>query len=84
AAIEGKLIYSRFPNTGTVGEQPAVYMSESEKREEKKVISGVGNFVISNDNKSILVVQGGNLGIIKPSPDQRIEKLLRTTSMERT
>ncbi len=83
-AIEGKLIYSRFPNTGTVGEQPAVYMYDSEKREEKKIISGVGNFVISNDNKSILVMQGGNLGIIKPAPDQRIEKMLRTTAMEMT
>ncbi|HEY6504740.1 MAG TPA: PDZ domain-containing protein, partial [Chitinophagaceae bacterium] len=82
SAVEGKLLYARFPNTGTVGEQPAIYMYDIEKREEKKVLGGTGNFAVSGDGKSILVLQGGNLGIIKPAPDQRIEKPLRTSGME--
>jgi len=50
-ALEGKLVYARFPNTGTVGEQPALYLYDAEKREEKKIISGVSNFAISGDGK---------------------------------
>jgi tricorn protease len=84
SAIEGKLLYARFPNTGTVGEQPSIYFYDIEKREEKKVMGGTGNFAVSGDGKSILVLQGTNLGIIKPAPDQKIEKTLRTTGMEMT
>ncbi len=82
AAIEGKLLYTRFPNTGTTGEQPSIYIYDTDKREEKKVLGGSANFSISPDGKSILVMQGNNLGIIKPSADQKIEKPLRTSSME--
>lgn len=83
-AIEGKLLYARFPNTGTTGEQPSIYYYDIEKREEKKVMGGTGSFGVSGDGKSILVLQGTNLGIIKPAPDQKIDKALRTTAMEMT
>ena len=83
AAIDGKLLYRRLPNTGSApNEQAAIYIYEFEKREEKKVISGANEFAVSHDGKSILVLQGNNLGIIKPSPEQRIEKTLRTSAME--
>lgn len=82
AAIEGKLLYARFPNTGTSGEQPGIYFYDIEKREEKKVLSGTGNFSVSKDGKSLLVFQTGNVGIIKPAPDQKIEKPIRTSAME--
>jgi tricorn protease len=84
SALEGKLLYARFPNTGTVGEQPSIYLYDIEKREEKKVMAGTGNFAVSGDGKSVLVLQGTNLGIIKPAPDQKIDKTLRTTGMEMT
>jgi tricorn protease len=83
AVIDGKLLYRRLPNTGSsAGEQPTLYMYEFEKREEKKVLAGTNDFAVSGDGKSILVLQGNNLGIIKPSPEQRIEKPLRTSAME--
>lgn len=81
-AIDGKLVYARFPNTGSSGEQAAIYIYDVEKREEKRVLAGTGTFALSRDGKSVLVFQSGNIGIIKPSPDQRIEKPLRTSAME--
>ena len=54
---------------------PSIYY-DIEKREEKKVMGGTGNFGISGDGKSILVLQGTNLGIIKPAPDQKIDKAI--------
>jgi len=84
SAVEGKLVYGRSANTGSAGEQPAVYYYDIEKREEKKIFSGSDFFVVSGDGKSLLVQQGNNLGIVKPAPDQRIEKPLRTQAMEMT
>ncbi len=83
-AAEGKLIYRRLPNSGSTGEQPAVYIYDIEKREEKKLMSGVNDFVTTPDGKSVLVSQGNNLGIVKPMPEQKIEKPLRTSAMEMT
>jgi tricorn protease len=81
-AMEGKLLYARFPNTGSSGEQAAIYVYDIEKREEKRVLAGTGTFALSRDGKSVLVFQSSNLGIIKPAPDQRIEKPLRSSAME--
>ncbi len=84
AAVDGKIIYVRFPNSGTSGEQPALYYYEFEKREEKRIMAGVGNFATTADGKSILVFQSNTLGIIKAAPEQKIDKPLRTSAMEMT
>ena len=85
SAVEGKLLYRRFPNSGTSGEQPALYLYDFEKREEKRIIGNVNGWATTADGKSILVSQGGSsLGIIKPNPDQKIEKMLNTAAMEMT
>jgi tricorn protease len=47
-------------------------------------LGGTGNFAVSGDGKSILVLQASNLGIIKPAPEQKIEKPLRIAGMEMT
>lgn len=82
AAIEGKLIYTRFPNTGAVPGPGSIYIYDLEKKEEKTLFNGAGGFVLSADKKSILTGNQSGYGIVKPSPDQRIEKQLRTGEME--
>jgi tricorn protease len=84
ASLEGKLLYHRLPNSGSTGEQPGLFMYDIEKREEKRVMANVNGYAVSKDGKSILVMQGSSLGIIKPAPDQKMEKPLRTSSMEMT
>ena len=84
AFADGKLIYHRFPNAGSSGEQAALYLFDADKKEEKRIMGGVNDFAVSGDSKSILVRQGPNLGIIRPAPDQRMEKPLRTGAMEMT
>jgi tricorn protease len=81
---DGKLVYHRFPNAGTTGEQPALYVYDTDKKEEKRILGNVNAYAISGDGKSILVMQGPTMGIVKPAPDQRIEKPLRTSAMEMT
>jgi tricorn protease len=82
SALEGKILYHRFPNTGAGDEQPALYIFDFEKREEKRVMANVNAYTVSKDGKSVLVLSGTSLGIVKPAPDQRIEKPLRTSAME--
>jgi tricorn protease len=84
AFADGKLIYHRFPNAGTSGEQPALYVFDADKKEEKRIMANVNAYMVSGDGKSVLVMQGPNMGIIKPAPEQRIEKPLRTSAMEMT
>lgn len=84
AFADGKILYHRLPNSGSNGEQASLYVFDADKREEKRVLANVSAFVLSADGKSILVRQGPMMGIIKPAPEQRIEKPLRTSALEMT
>lgn len=80
-ATEGKLVYHRFPNTGSGGGVPGIFYYDIESRSEKGIISGVNNFVLSPDGKSILADDGQGYGIISVGSDQSIKKRLPTSDM---
>lgn len=80
--MDGKLIYQRFPNTGAGPGGATLYIYDFEKREEKTLIANAQNYAVSGDGKSILVRQSQGFGIVRPSPEQRIEKVLPTADME--
>jgi tricorn protease len=52
-----------------------------EKREEKTIISDVSRVKATADGKSLLVSSQGKYGIIKPAPDQKIEKPIPSTGL---
>ena len=81
-ATDGKLLYQRFPNTGSTGGQATLYVYDIDKREEKVCVSGAFAFAPTYDGKSILVRTPAGFGIVRPNPDQRIEKVLPTADME--
>ncbi|HYF32077.1 MAG TPA: PDZ domain-containing protein [Chitinophagaceae bacterium] len=81
--VEGKLIYHRFPNTGSApGGAAAIYVYDFERREEKVLLSGANAWVISKDGKSMMAREPKGFGIVKLNPDQRIDKVLPTADME--
>ena len=82
AAVEGKLIYQRFPNTGAAGGNPSLHYYDIEKREEKTILSNASGFVLSKDGKAILVQDAQGFGIVQVNPEQKIEKRLPTGEME--
>lgn len=82
AAVEGKLLFQRFPNTGAAPGPPSLFVYDVEKREEKPALAGATAYVVSRDGKNILARDAKGFGLIKPAPDQRMDKLLRTTEME--
>lgn len=81
-AAEGKLLYTRFTNTGAAPGPPSIYVYDLDKREEKTLLANSGGFVISKDGKSILAREPRGFGIVRPMPEQRIDKVLPTQDME--
>lgn len=79
--FEGKLVYLRFPNTGSGDNSASLVMYDLEKREEKDVISDINGAVVTADGKSILVSSKGRYGIIKPEPGQKLEKPIPTDGL---
>jgi tricorn protease len=81
APFQGKLVYLRYPNTGSGDESASLITYDLEKREEETVISDVDNVVVTADGKSLLVGSKGKYGIIKPEPKQKIEKPIPTDGL---
>nr|MBX2822846.1 PDZ domain-containing protein [Rhodothermaceae bacterium] len=81
ASFDGKLVYLRFPNTGSGGGPATLKFYDLNEREEKDIMSTVNSAVVTPDGKSLLVRSGSNYGIIQPAPGQKIEKPIPTDGL---
>jgi tricorn protease len=84
AAVSGKLIYHKMPNTGAANKNKAVVYYDLESREEKTIIDDSDVFMVSADGKKILVGKGGNFAVVDIAPGQKMEKLMPTAQLEMT
>ncbi len=80
-AVEGKLLFVRFPNSGTNGGSPTLHYYDIEEREVKSIIEEVGSYEPSAKGKKILVSQGNTLAVIDCAADQKIDKKVPTENM---
>jgi tricorn protease len=82
ATAEGKLIYVKYPNTGSGEFTGEIMFFDFEEQEEKSIISGPGDFEISADGKSLAVMnRGGAMGIIGTGEGQKLDEPISTSSM---
>ncbi len=72
--FEGKLVFYRSSNTGSKERSSKLEYYDLKERETKTIISDVNQVVQSPDQKSLLVGQKGNYGIIKPAESQKVDK----------
>ncbi|MGC4034556.1 MAG: PDZ domain-containing protein [Chitinophagaceae bacterium] len=79
-----KILYIRYPNTGTADGQSSLKYYDIEKREEKSVMSMVDGYIMSADREKILVSRSGAWAVISPSEDAKFEKSLHITEMQMT
>jgi tricorn protease len=79
--VEGKLLFMRYPNSGTEGGSPSLDYYDIEEREVKTIMAKVGGYEVSADGKKILVLEGSTLGVIDVAADQKIEKPVPTEDM---
>jgi tricorn protease len=89
AAAKGKVIYLRLPRTGSTarpfgaGDGDVVFY-DLEEREEKTVISGVGDFRLAAGGDKLLVRKDSDFAIVDVKPDQKMEDKLAVGGLETT
>lgn len=79
--FEGKLVYLRFPNTGSNGRGASLVVYDLDSREDSEVISNINGATVTADGKSILVGSRGQYGIIKPQGGQKISDPIPTDGL---
>ena len=57
-ALKGKLIYQRYPNTGSGQRSAALKLYDFDKKEEKEIMGNVSRFELTAESKSLLVASG--------------------------
>ena len=81
-AAKGKIIYMKFPNTGTSG-QGAIKYFDIDKREEKTILESVTGYLLSENKGKILAGRSNNqYAILQPAENQKFEKPLRVSEMQ--
>lgn len=80
--VDGSIIYLRYPNTGSDGEESELKLYNLKEKEEKTIVEGVWGYQLSADGKKVLISKGGQFYIIDPQPDQKPEKSLPLKEME--
>jgi len=84
SVVSGKVIYHKFPNSGSGDENKPVNYFDFEKREEKTIVTDADAVQVTADGKKILVSSKGVYYVVKVEPDQKLEKKMPTDQMEMT
>ena len=84
AAVTGKVIYHRSPNSGSADKKRAVVYFDFDKLEEKTIVDDADVFQVSADEKKILVAKQNSFSVVDIAPDQKMDKKLPTNQLEMT
>lgn len=79
--FDGKLVFLKFPNTGSNDRGASLMVYDIDERESNEVISNINGATVTADGKSILVSSRGQYGIIKPSKGQKISDPIPTDGL---
>ncbi len=80
-AVEGKLVYLKFPNNGDKSSKPVLKFFDLKEKEEKTIIEEVNGFQVSADGKKILVTKGPVGAVINVAPGQKMDKPIDVSQM---
>jgi len=84
AAVPGKVIYHRMPNTGAANRNRPVVYYDLESREEKTVVEDSDFLEVSADGKKIMIGKGGTFAVVDIAPAQKMEKPMPMAQLEMT
>ena len=85
SSAKGKIIYLKYANTGMPdGVTPLLKYYDIDKREEKTIIDGIDNYVLSANTEKALVIKGNDAAIIGTDEGQKFDKPLRLSEMQMT
>ena len=80
-AFDGKLVYRRFPNTGSRNGNATLEYYDLAEREDATIASDVRAAKMTADGESLLVRINSRYGIIKPNKDQKIKDAIPTSDL---
>jgi len=83
-AVSGKVIYLKAPRAGSTDKKNSVVYYDLEKREEKTIVSGIDNYMISANGKKIIIAKDGSYFITDVASEQKLEKKMPTDQMTMT
>lgn len=85
SAVEGKVIFSRFPNSGSGKDAKAsIDYYDIKERKVKTIIKDAGNYSLAANGKKILIWQKNKLAVLKIDAAQKIDKTVPTQNMVMT
>lgn len=84
AAVSGKVIYHRTPNSGSADKKKAVIYFDFDKLEEKTIVDDADAFQISADEKKVLIAKQNSFSVVDIAPDQKLDKKIPTNQLEMT
>lgn len=82
AAAEDKVIYMRYPNSGSADGEPALYYFDLKEKEEVRIIGQVSFFQLSADGKKILTGKSRRMGIIEIGSGKNLDKTIPLNDMQ--
>lgn len=82
SAVSGKVLFHRFPNSGSSDKENPIMYYDLEEREEKTIVDNANWFTITADGKKALVRKSSTWAIVDIKPSQKLDKPLRTDEME--
>lgn len=80
-SFKNKVVYQRFPNTGSSDGKPMLQLFDLKKRKEENIIDKLQKVTQSTDGKMLLVKSDGKYGVIKPEADQKIKDPVPTKDL---
>jgi tricorn protease len=81
-AVPGKVLYIRYPRTGSGDSKNALVYYDLKERKEETVVDDVDGFRLSADGKKALVWKRQDAAIVDIKPQQNLQKRLRTNELE--
>ncbi|MGK9368633.1 S41 family peptidase [Melioribacter sp. Ez-97] len=81
AAVKGKLIFHRFPNTGSSSKNKPLKYLDLESMKEKDIVDDADDFKISADGNKILVVKDRGIYVIDAKENQKLSDRVSTDNL---
>lgn len=78
---KNKIVYIRYPNTGSGGGEASLKLYDFDKKEEKTILDGINYYQASGDKNKLLVQKDEQFAIIEPNEGAKFEKPLNLRSM---
>ncbi len=83
-AVPGKIVFHRFPNTGSADEKSPVMYYDLEEREEESIVDDADFYEVSADGKKVLIERKHDYAIVDLGKDQKMDKKMPAGNLEMT